>query len=190
MAKSGEGIKASEQSKEQVDEYTFRVGNISLILDSYDDIFSDFDPRGYSERSLSDDFLSECKKVALDKGEKLELRLMIPRRLRNVREEIKIKKRLKCHFHRHYLEKHGEIKDIKREGAAWFLIGAMLMIISTALYGKTDFFYKLFEVMMVPASWFMFWEGLDKIFVTSKDKKPDYDFYRKMAHTQIFFLSY
>ena len=186
MVKSGEELKPSEQ----ISEYTVREGNISLILDSYDDIFSDFDPRGYSERSLSDDFLAECKKVARDKGEKLELRLMVPRKLRNIRDEIKIKKRLKSHFHRHYLEKYEEVKKVKREGAAWFLIGAMLMIISTALYGETKFLYKLLEVMLVPASWFMFWEGLDKIFISSREKEPDYKFYKKMAHAQIFFLSY
>jgi hypothetical protein len=186
MAKSGEELKPGEQ----INEYTVREGNISLILDSYDDIFSDFDPRSYSERSLSDDFLAECKKVARDKGEELELRIMVPRRLRNVREEIKIKKRLKSHFHKHYLEKKEEIKCIKREGATWFVIGSMLMIISTALYGKEDFLFKLLEVMLVPAAWFMFWEGLDKIFVSSRDKKPDYEFYRKMSRAQIFFLSY
>ena len=38
-----------------------KEGNISLILDSYDDIFSDFDQRDFSERSLSDDFLIECR---------------------------------------------------------------------------------------------------------------------------------
>jgi hypothetical protein len=186
MAKSGEEIKPVEQ----ISEYTVREGNISLILDSYDDIFSDFDPRSYSERSLSDDFLAECKKVARDKGEELELRIMVPRKLRNIRDEIKIKKRLKSHFHRHYLKNHEEVKKIKREGAAWFLIGAMLMIISTALYGETKFLYKLLEVMLVPASWFMFWEGLGKIFIYSNEKKPDYEFYKKMAHAQIFFLSY
>lgn len=41
---------------------------ISLVLDTYDDIFSDFDPRPYGERALSSDFLDEAKKAARDKG--------------------------------------------------------------------------------------------------------------------------
>ena len=36
-----------------------KEGNVSLVLESYNDIFSDFDPRNYSERALSDDFLIE-----------------------------------------------------------------------------------------------------------------------------------
>ncbi|MBI2151367.1 hypothetical protein HYU21_01420, partial [Candidatus Woesearchaeota archaeon] len=43
--------------KEERIEFEVREGNISLVLDSYDDIFSDFDPRDYSEKALSEDFL-------------------------------------------------------------------------------------------------------------------------------------
>src|SRR3989339_701864 len=55
------------------------ISQVSMWLDGYDDIFSDFDPRPYSQRSLSDDFLSEAKKVSSGKtGDRLELRFLIP----------------------------------------------------------------------------------------------------------------
>ena len=38
--------------------------SISLWIDSYDDIFSDFDPRPFSARNISDDFLYEVKKTS------------------------------------------------------------------------------------------------------------------------------
>ena len=82
-----------------------REGNISLILEGYHDIFSNFDPRPYSEKALSDDFLSECRRAARDKDEqRLELRFMIPKARRDTAEENKIKHRLKEHFHKHYRE--------------------------------------------------------------------------------------
>ena len=34
------------------------LAEISILLDSYDDIFSDFDPSPYSERTLSDDYFN------------------------------------------------------------------------------------------------------------------------------------
>ena len=46
---------------------TMHESKMSLILDTYLDIFSSFDPRPYEERSLSDDFLDECKKMVIDK---------------------------------------------------------------------------------------------------------------------------
>lgn len=65
--------------KEEVSGKIFRQGNISLILDSYDDIFSDFDPRPFSEKALSDDFLVECKRAARDKDRSVvELKLLVP----------------------------------------------------------------------------------------------------------------
>jgi len=91
-------------SKNLLEELTaeekMRQGNISLILDSYNDLFSDFDPRNYSERTLSDDFLLECKRAARDRDPKMnfELRLLIPKTRRNANDELIIKHRLKSHF--------------------------------------------------------------------------------------------
>ncbi|MEI7477473.1 MAG: hypothetical protein WCJ81_02910 [bacterium] len=74
-------------------------GKMSLILDTYGDIFSSFDPRPYEERALSDDFLDECKKITDDKKiDLLELRLLIPKAQRSVVDEELIKKRLHAYF--------------------------------------------------------------------------------------------
>ncbi len=186
MAKIKEGFKPIEE----ILQTNIKAGNISLILDSYEDIFSDFDPRSYGEKALSDDFLNECKKAARDKGLKLELRLLVPKKHRNLKEELKIRRRLRNHFEKHAEEKHREITGIRKQGAMWFAIGTILMLISALFYNKEGFIFRLLEVMMVPAGWFGFWEGLDKIFTTSREKEPDYHFYKKMADCQIYFLSY
>ncbi|NYT12918.1 MAG: hypothetical protein GKC01_00225, partial [Candidatus Methanofastidiosa archaeon] len=78
--KDESNIEASEDPK-----IILREKNISLILDSYDDLFSDFDPRPYSVRGLSDDFLIECRRAV--RGIKtespvLELRLLVPKNKR------------------------------------------------------------------------------------------------------------
>ena len=83
-------------------EVEIKEGNISLILESYNDIFSSFDPRPSSERALSDDFLIECKRSARDKEGVFELRLLLPPHKRNTNEEAMIKKRLKDHFKKHF----------------------------------------------------------------------------------------
>ena len=99
-----------------------REGNISLILDSYDDLFSDFDPRPYAQRALSDDFLVECKKASVVKKSKIELRLMAPKHKRNHFDEVKIKKRLKEHFHKHFKNEENKIRKIRVNGLFWFFI--------------------------------------------------------------------
>src|SRR3989344_7271696 len=66
---------------------------ISLIIDNYDDIFSDFDSRPYSHRNLSDDFMYEAKRVSKEMKEGVaELRFMIPGIERDSNHEGVIKK--------------------------------------------------------------------------------------------------
>ena len=172
------------------EEANLREGNISLILDSYDDIFSDFDPRSYTIRALSDDFLLECKKASVDKEKELELRFLVPKNKRNSNEEYEIRKRLKAHFQKHYKEKEFEIRNIKKSGLVWFFLGAIVMVAATHLYNLPGFLFNLLFIISEPAGWFFFWEGLSKIFKDANQKKPDYNFYGKMSKAHIYFLDY
>ncbi len=182
-----------EEVLEDKNSLDIKQANISLILDSYNEIFSDFDPRSYSQRALSDDFLSECKRAAREKTVgNFELRLLFPKKIRNVKYEEVIKKRLKEHFKKHLEIESKNILKIKREGFKWFLIGTLIMVLDTLLvaYTTKNFFFNFLIVILEPAGWFSFWEGLGKIFIHSKDKFPEYDFYKKMSESKIYFVSY
>ncbi len=174
--------KESEYEKEKM-----RHGNVSIILDSYEDIFSDFDPRAYEERAISDDFLIECKKAALVKKEIFELRISVPKAKRSLNDETRIKRRFRIYFMKHYNEKKKEIRRIKIEGMMWFLLGTLIMMFETLLF---KFEQKLFFVMAQPAGWFFFWEGLAKVFIVSKEKKPDFEFYKNLLGAKIVFVGY
>lgn len=176
--------------KGKVDPVKFREGNISIVLDSYDDLFSDFDPRPYFVRALSDDFLLECKKAAAVKGRHIELRLLIPNEKRTLSDESKIKRRLKEYFQKHFKEKHKELNRERLGGFFWFLAGAAVMIFTPLLLTSSEYWVKVLTVMAEPASWFFFWEGLGKIFMISKSEVEDYKFYKKMSNIEIYFTNY
>lgn len=184
----------SESNSELKKEEQMRQGNVSLILNSYNDIFSDFDPRNYSQRTLSDDFLQECKRAVRDKtytGEGFDLRLLVPKHKRNINDEIKIKIRLKNHFLKHYLEKKKEIKSLRFEGLIWFAIGMTFSLMAAFIYQlREGFIFHLFFVMLEPAGWFTMWSGLDKIFINPRDKMPDVRFDKKMHSANIMFIDY
>jgi hypothetical protein len=171
---------------------TLREGNISLILDDYQDLFSDFDPRTYSQKALSDDFLLECKRAARDKPDdtKLELRLLIPKNKRNLSDENIIKKRLADHFERHYKIKLTEQKNIKKHGIIWTVVGWLLLFISGIIYLQPGIFYQLLFVVFNPAGWFTMWTGFDKFLSDIKEKEPELDFYQKMTNVNIYFFGY
>src|SRR3989338_1130115 len=177
----------SDEEKQKI----LEMSEISLILDTYDDMFSSFDPRPYSQRALSEDFLSEAKSAARDKPSgQIELKLIMPANLRNLSKELVIKKRLKEHFIHHFNEESKKLRHIKLEGLRWFGIGTIFILIATYLYEKEGFIFRLLQIMAEPAGWFSFWEGLAKIFITAKERAGNHHFYEKMSKAEVNFTSY
>lgn len=165
--------------------------SISLVIDTYDDIFSDFDPRPFSERALSDDFLLECRNAARDKGNYFEVILSVPKAIRNINNELKIRKRLKEHFRKHHQEKEKEIKKVKKDGRIWVGIGVLILmgVVYGLLNVTNTFFEALIAIFEIP-SWFLVWEGMGKIFIDSRKLESEHIFYQKMANAIFTFREY
>ena len=191
------GIKKEEKLKETekaIDEDRHKMlamSEIGIWIDNYDDIFSDFDPRPYALRSLSDDFLNEARKASIDKGPgKLELRILIDEKMRNLKEEVNIKKRLKDHFTKHAMQLKKEIKKSRINAMNLLILGFTLMMAATFLNLKDGGFAKtLILVIIEPTGWFMVWFAFDNLFY-NKEKVKNWDFYSKMAKAEIMFSSY
>jgi len=81
-----------------VDDYRARsVSKIIFSLDDYGDLFSDFDPRYYSKKAISDDFLTELRRSIKSKRfEAVELKLVLEDSKRDRKDEAAIKKRLRA----------------------------------------------------------------------------------------------
>jgi hypothetical protein len=191
-------VEISAQSKQNVvapDEMhrLLQLSEISLWLDGYDDIFSDFDPRHYSERALSDDFLMESKKAAREKTSgTIDLKFLIPSAGRDLKLEEVIRKRLHEHFRKHHHMLEGEAKSIRKKGIVMVAFGFVLMMVSTYLRSldSAGLFHQFMIVVLEPGGWFITWFGMDELFSTSAQKKPDLEFYSKMSKCEIHFLPY
>lgn len=170
-----------------------KLVEISILLNSYDDIFSDFDPSEYSERILSDDFIIQANKFSKDKnGHKMSLNLLLPVSARNEQDEKIITKRLHAHFKDTYQLLKNELKKSNQKGILLTAIGASLMILASYLsYLKMQKYpVHLLLVLSEPAGWFLLWAGLDHLVYQSKNKKKEFEFYSKMAKSEIKFLTY
>ncbi|HNV00885.1 MAG TPA: hypothetical protein PKK60_00455 [archaeon] len=186
-----------------------KMSQITLTLDTYDDLFSDFDPRPYIERALSIDFLSEIKGASREKPNgAIELKLLVPKVKRNQKDETLIIKRLRNHFRKHYEMLRKEVKKIKKIGALMigvgFFVGILVVLVIEGVTHNMDhsmffqnpliwlvtIFPSVILVLMEPASWFLIWEGMNKIVFDWQEKKPDLDFYEKMTKCEIVFEEY
>lgn len=169
-----------------------RLGNISLWINSYDDIFSDFDSRPYSERALSDDFLVEMKRASRDKPSGvIELKFMISRDKRNLSHEALIRRRLKEHFKKHHVLMHREHKKIRNRGIFLILLG--ILMITFASYVSTfelnSFLLNFLLIILEPGGWFLGWTGCDQLFYNLREHKDELDFHEKMAGIEVQFIS-
>ncbi|MBI3333936.1 hypothetical protein HYZ97_00420 [Candidatus Pacearchaeota archaeon] len=170
-----------------------QVSSISLTLATYNDIFSSFDPRQYLQRALSDDFLQEIRRASRDKTSgAVELRFLMPAAKRSYNDEVLIRRRLREHFKKHYLEALHEYRRTLGNGIFMALLGMAFIIIATSIatFSPESFFHHLLVVILEPAGWFTAWTGLDQLFYTAREKKPYLDFYEKMSNGEVVFLSY
>ncbi len=169
------------------------MSEISLILDTYDDLFSDFDPRTLDKRTLSDDLLSELKRATREnKSGAIELNFLIPAEQRKVDKETIIKKRLRDHFKKHYDLVQKEVSAIKFNGIIMVAIGIILSFIAAIfIYPHEDsILVNLILVLIEPAAWFTIWEGANKVFDGWKYESVDLDFYKKMTKCEVNFTGY
>lgn len=165
---------------------------ISIWLDDYEDIFSDFDPRPYDDRSLSDDFISEVKKVSHEDGFGVaEMNLLVPEKSRKADVENVIIKRLHAFFKKnnYYIIKRTRFNRVK--GVTMMLAGMLMLLVATYITGQQQTYLTNFSrVAMEPAGWFFAWRGMDTLFFLSVKLKEEHDFYTKMAKTKVNFKSF
>lgn len=182
----------AEESKLDVKSIIDRA-EISLILDSYDDIFSDFDPRPFNERALSEDFIFETKRAARDKKTGIELRLLIPEKIRSTSDEELIKLRLRSYFKKNYKAAQEELDRRNRRAAVLVSVGAVLGLADAVLLsfnGLGTIFQDAIEIILTPASWYTIWTGFDGLMIKPKETLADRSFYKKMSSAQIIFTTY
>ena len=186
--KIGQNLYTASEMKKVI-----QTAEMALWLDGYDDIFSDFDPRPYSERSLSDDFLLEMKKAAYGRGrDSDELKFLLSPEVRNHHLEEKIKERLRHSFESHYRELLQEKRKTIKRGIWFVAAGVLLMFLASLASTFIDegFSSNFLVILLEPAGWFLFWEGLARAMYKAEELKPEIDFYHKMARSKISFISY
>jgi len=169
-----------------------QLSEISIILDTYDDIFSDFDPRPYDTRSLSDDFLLEVKKAARQKGSKIELKVMMPESLRKHEQESIIKKRIKAHYRSAAEQLRKEILKIQQKGGLFVLVGVVILTLAVVLMSAVPagFSQTFLLFLLEPAGWFTIWNGFEYLFIQPTSRYDEREFHAKMSNSDISFVSY
>ncbi len=161
--------RGEEKQKQPGESEQQGLRDISIVLDNYDDIFSDFDPRPYSQRELSEDFIKELSRRYLEDSKgKFEVRFLIPAYERDPKGEAVIKKRLREHFLREERTVAEEIRIVRGRGLAFIAVGITLLLAEAfiAISYKDSVVVAVIGILFLPAGWFGVWTGIEKLLDT------------------------
>jgi len=169
-----------------------KMREITIILDNYDDIFSDFDPRPYAQRQLSEDFLRELGRRYLeDRHGRFEVRFTMPALGRDPREEALIKKRLREQFAFMARREDEIIGRIKGRGALYISAGIAVLLANAYfffVFNDESLLYQLLTILLVPAGWYGMFTGIGKLLDEPSDASEKKRLYEKFEKANYVFL--
>ena len=165
---------------------------LSLWLDYYDDIYSDFDSRHYLKRRVSEDFLYELRNALKYKKERVnDLLLLLPQEKRDEPNEKAIAESLKIFFTTQYRIHSDKCRRKMNSGITLGAIGILIMTINSFISFRSSHTAMLvaLRVIMEPAGWFLLWASFDFLFYDWKELKKEREFFRELSETNIHFKS-
>lgn len=169
------------------------MNSVSLALDTYDDIFSDFDTSPYEKRIISDDFTREIEKRYNEnkKGE-FEVLFSLPERLRSQKVEGIIRKRIKEHYKNKEKEVDERISKLKKIGKDRIIFGVILSIFEVLIrlkFLEAGLISEILAVLLIPAGWFSVWTGYEHFFDRPREFFERKDFYKRFEKAEYTFVS-
>lgn len=166
------------------------MNEVKLWLDSYDDIYSDFDSRHYLKRRISEDFLYELRnELKITETEIKSIILLLPQNKRNTASEKIIAKGLAEYFKTQYTFHEKKCKDKLRQGILLFIIGFAIMLLNSlfSFNYKESFLIIFLRILLEPAGWFLLWAAFDFLYYDFAKIKKVKNSFQLLSNVEIKF---
>jgi len=165
---------------------------LNLWLDSYDDIYSDFDSRHYLKRRISEDFLYELRtEMKYKEPHAGDMVLLLPRERRNEEAEKLISNSLIDFFSSQFRFHQDKCRSKLNKGILLFAGGIVVILINSwiSYTGAKSFPLISLKVLLEPAGWFLLWAALDFLFYDYAELKKEKKFYQDLSEMHVHFKS-
>jgi len=163
---------------------------ISLWLDSYDDIYSDFDSRNYLRRRISEDFLHELRTELKYKGSHAsDMVLLLPQERREEAMEKIIADSLKDLFIGQLRFHQDKCRKKLNNGLLLLTCGVIAMLFNSWINYQLRESFALtgLKILLEPAGWFLMWAAFDFLFYDFSELKRERNFYKELSGIHIHF---
>jgi hypothetical protein len=157
-----------------------------IALDTYDDIFSDFDSSPFTTRVLSDDFLQELRKryAETQKGD-LMVNFTLPQSLRSEKTEALIRKRLKDYFKIQLAQANRNIRRVRFRGL--MRVGAGILALMPLAFFPNSILPPISMLLSV-LSWYFLWSGFDSLLELPTKMMGERSFFEKFVKAKYNFV--
>ncbi|SRR5258706_2440375 len=166
------------------------MAELSLWLDDYDDIYSDFDSRNYAKRRISEDFIYELRNALKYRKERInDLILLLPGEKRNEINEKLIAGNLRDFFTTQLTTSSDKCNYKLKRGIILGIAGIMIIILDAiaGLKVASTLFLTSLRVLLEPAGWFLLWASFDFLFYDWQELKKEREILRELAEMNIHF---
>lgn len=168
------------------------MADIKLWLDSYNDIYSDFDSRHYLKRRISEDFLDELRNaLKISELHIGEIIFLLPSNERDEASEKIIAKGLNDYFKKQYLFHKNKCQRKLNKGILLFANGVFIMLLNSwcSFQYKETFVIIFLRILLEPAGWFLLWAAFDFLFYDFNKLKIIRNFYLQLGNAKIAFAT-
>lgn len=168
------------------------MAELNLWLDSYDDIYSDFDSRHYLKRRISEDFLHELRtEMKYTKDHAANMILLLPAEKRDESSEKIIVDSLTDFFTSQFGLHQDKCRKKLTMGILLLVTGILVMLFNSWIsYNLQESFPVIgLKVLLEPAGWFLLWAALDFLFYDFTSLKKERNFYKELSEMRIHFKS-
>jgi hypothetical protein len=168
------------------------MAELNLWLDSYDDIYSDFDSRHYLKRRISDDFLYELRtEMKYKEYHAGDMVLLLPPEQRDEPSEKIIADSLTDFFSNQFRFQQDKCRKKLNKGILLLVAGVIIMLLNSwvSFNSGESFLTTAIKVLLEPAGWFLLWAALDFLFYDFAEMKKERNFYRELSEMHIHFKS-
>jgi hypothetical protein len=172
---------------------TIEMIELSLWLDNYDDIYSDFDSRHYLKRRISEDFLHELRMAKKYRPRTVtDIVLLLPQEKRNEETERIIASSLKDFFKDQFQFHLANYKRKLNRGLIMLVIGLLIMMVNSYINFENlhSLFISIVKTVLDPAGWFLLWFGFDFLFYDLVELKNERNFFAELSNASVHFKSW
>jgi hypothetical protein len=175
---------------------TFREANMTLIIDSYDTIFNQYDEREYETRAFSSDFVSECERRMHPSAnlKASDIRIAVPRDKYNPILEQLIQKRMLTEY-------NAQLAEYKFESIKMQALGIFFAMVGVLMIGSYGYLEETFSTIvgpwfgivlecLDPIAWYAIWVGIDIVLFQRPDRLEQWQRHLQLSNANIIFKLY